>query len=368
MRDITLGDTAYFNFTTRSFSTGVPTALSGGSVAVLEANNNTPITANVSVQTDRASVTGLNQATVITSSGDGYEAGKSYSVYISAGNVGGVSVIGEVVAQFTIQASAAAVDLANGTDGLGALLTAVNSRLATSGYTAPDNATIAVIAGNASSIDSRLPAALVGGRMDASVGAMAADTITNTALAASAVTEIQAGLSTLDPAGIRAAIGMATANLDTQLDAIPTAAENQSGMATAAALATVAAYIDTEVAAILALVTSINAKTANLPAAPAATGDCLTAAGVRGAVGLATANLDTQLGTLATAAALSALSTLSTEIRKFLRNKRILDPVTGVETLYDDDGSALYTRNVYQDTAGLVPYADSGADRVERFA
>jgi len=45
-------------------------------------------------------------------------------------------------------------------------------------------------------IQSRLPAALVGGRMDASVGVMQADTVTAAALAASAVTEIQAGLAT----------------------------------------------------------------------------------------------------------------------------------------------------------------------------
>ena len=45
-------------------------------------------------------------------------------------------------------------------------------------------------------IQSRLPAALVSGRIDASVGAMATDTITSTALAANAVTEIQSGLAT----------------------------------------------------------------------------------------------------------------------------------------------------------------------------
>lgn len=44
-----------------------------------------------------------------------------------------------------------------------------------------------------------------------------------------------------------------------------------------------------------ASVAAVKAKTDNLPAAPAATGDCLTAAGVRTAVGLGSANLDTQL-------------------------------------------------------------------------
>jgi hypothetical protein len=69
-------------------------------------------------------------------------------------------------------------------------------------------------------IQSRLPAALVSGRIDASVGAMATDVITATALASSAVTEIQSGLSTLDAAAVRTAIGLASANIDTQLTAI----------------------------------------------------------------------------------------------------------------------------------------------------
>lgn len=43
---------------------------------------------------------------------------------------------------------------------------AVSSRLATAGYTAPDNATITAIAGYTDSIESRIPAALVGGKMD----------------------------------------------------------------------------------------------------------------------------------------------------------------------------------------------------------
>lgn len=82
------------------------------------------------------------------------------------------------------------------------------------------------IIGDTNDIQSRLPAALVGGRMDASVGAMAANTLTASALAADAVTEIQSGLSTLDAAGVRTAVGLATANLDTQLGAIDSKTTN----------------------------------------------------------------------------------------------------------------------------------------------
>jgi len=103
MRDITLEDTFYMDFTTRAFATGIPTVLAGTPVlSVLEENNATPITAGVSISVDRASVVGLNMATIVATAANGYEDGKGYSIYISTGTVGGVSVIGEVVGQFTI--------------------------------------------------------------------------------------------------------------------------------------------------------------------------------------------------------------------------------------------------------------------------
>lgn len=53
----------------------------------------------------------------------------------------------------------------------------------------------------------------------------------------------------------------------------------------------------------------------------------------------------------------------SVPIDKLLRNKTKTDPVTGVMTVYDDDGTTvLYTANIYQDAAGTVPYAGSGAE------
>jgi hypothetical protein len=51
---------------------------------------------------------------------------------------------------------------------------AVSTRLASASYTAPDNASISLIAGYTDSIESRIPAALVGGRMD-SVAAVVSD-------------------------------------------------------------------------------------------------------------------------------------------------------------------------------------------------
>lgn len=108
MSDYALGTTIYLNFTTRSFSTGVPTVLAGSPVvSVLEENNATPITAGVSVEVSRASVVGLNQVTIVATSGNGYESGKEYEAYISTGTVGGVSVVGECVGHFTIEKASA---------------------------------------------------------------------------------------------------------------------------------------------------------------------------------------------------------------------------------------------------------------------
>jgi len=130
------------------------------------------------------------------------------------------------------------------------------------------------VIGDTNDIQSRLPAALVGGRIDASVGAMANNVMTAAAAAADLTTELQ------------------------------------SGLATSSDLAVVAGYVDTEVAAIKAVTDKLDSMLENssdgwiytvAALQQAATGG-LDAAGVRAAIGLAAANLDTQLDALPTAA------------------------------------------------------------------
>jgi uncharacterized protein YjbJ (UPF0337 family) len=70
-------------------------------------------------------------------------------------------------------------------------------------------------------------ASFAAGAIDAA--AIAADAIGASELAASAITEIQSGLSTLDAAGVRTAVGLASANLDTQLTAIDDAIDTEVG-------------------------------------------------------------------------------------------------------------------------------------------
>lgn len=71
---------------------------------------------------------------------------------------------------------------------------------------------------------------------------MPTDWLTAAGVSAGAVTELQSGLSTLTPADIRTAIGLAAANLDTQLGDLPTNAELATALAGAddAVLASIA--------------------------------------------------------------------------------------------------------------------------------
>lgn len=137
------------------------------------------------------------------------------------------------------------------------------------------------------------------------------------------------GFSTLDAAGIRSAVGLASANLDTQLGDLPTNAELSTALGTAddAVLTAIAALnnlSDSQVAAQIAAYDAptkaeMDAAFTEIKGATWSTGtdtleairdrgdaawttpvgfSTLDAAGVRSAVGLAAANLDTQLTAL----------------------------------------------------------------------
>ena len=82
------------------------------------------------------------------------------------------------------------------------------------------DADVSAVLADTNDIQARLPAALVGGRMDASVGAMAADVLTAAALAADAIAEIQAGLATLvNQAAIKAKTDSLTFTVAGKVDA-----------------------------------------------------------------------------------------------------------------------------------------------------
>lgn len=103
--DYPLEETIDFLFTSRAFATGVPTVLTSGTVVIYENEGLTPITAGVTLDVDFDGIVGLNRLRVVAQAANGYEAGKSYNAVLTVGTVGGVSVVGEVVASFSMQRS-----------------------------------------------------------------------------------------------------------------------------------------------------------------------------------------------------------------------------------------------------------------------
>lgn len=208
-------------------------------------------------------------------------------------------------------------------------------------------------------IQTRIPAALVSGRMDSSVGAMAANVMTAAAAAPDLTTELQSGLSTLDAAGVRTAIGLASANLDTQLTAIddfldtevaaikaktdnlPSDPADASDIASSFSslntkIDTIDDFLDTEIAA-------IKAKTDNLPASPAAVGSAMTlTSGERDSVADALLARNVSGGSSAGRTVKQALHAL--------RNKHAI--VAGTLTVCDTDDSTTSWTAAVTTTAG----------------
>lgn len=256
--DFSSGDTVYLKFTTRQ-STGVPTQLAGSpAISIYKDASNVQSTEGVTLTVDFDSLTGLNHVAINTAANATFYSDLSqYSAVITAGTVNAVNVAGEVAGRFTLRAQAtiyptvagrkldvssggeAGIDWAN----IGSPSSAQNL----SSTTVMNSLNVAT---NIADIQSRLPAALVSGRMESNVGAMNSAVIVAATFAANAIDS-----SALDATAI---------------------SEIQSGLALAAnvsAIATEVTAINTTVAASNTAVNAIKAKTDNLPADPADASD-----------------------------------------------------------------------------------------------
>ena len=166
-----------------------------------------------------------------------------------------------------------------------------------------------------------------------------------------------AALNDLDAAGVRSAVGLASANLDTQLSAIDTVVDgiqtdldNGTDGLGAIKADTAAILIDTN-----------ELQTDDVPGLIAALND-LDAAGIRTAVGLASANLDTQLGALPTAAENRAeMDSNSTQLAAIVADTNELqtDDVPGLIAALNDISAA--DVNTQVDAAFTTQMADSVA-------
>lgn len=221
-----LGDYApatvlYFMFTTYRPSTGAAYTLAGTPVVrVYKNGSTTQHTTTYSVTADFDTITGLNYFTIDTSAdGTFYAAGGQFTCVLEAGTVDSVSVVGTVVGTFTLNATSAlrpttagrTLDVSAGGEA-GLDWANVGSPTTVVGLTGTTVKTATDVETDTADIQSRLPAALVSGRIDASVGAMAANVITATAIEADAITDAKVAAD-VTIASVTGAVGSVTGNV-----------------------------------------------------------------------------------------------------------------------------------------------------------
>ena len=234
--------TLNYCFTTRA-TTGVPATLAGTPVIAVYKGSatdteKTSAEAYITLSVDFDSITGLNNL-LIDLSGDAFFAtGEDYSIVIATGTVNSVSVVGETIATFSIENRyERGTDSANMTvpDAAGTAATLVGD-LETHGDSAW--ATAAGFSTHAAadvwSAGSRSLSTPADYKATGFSTHSAADVWTAGSRELSTPADYKAdvsGLSTLDAAGVRSAVGLASANLDTQIAAIPTTEPDASGTA-----------------------------------------------------------------------------------------------------------------------------------------
>jgi hypothetical protein len=274
---------------------GVPTTLAGTpAVSVYKDNGTTESTAGVTLTTDFDGRTGLNQVRIDTSAdATFYASGSSFAIVLTAGTVGGQSVVGCVIEEFSLlgrsltptNVATAVWAAATRTLSSGAItastfaanaLDAVWST-ATRLLTAGTN--IALAKGTGVTGFNDLSAAEVNAEADTALAdAGVTTTVTGRIDAAVSSRSTYAGADTSGTTTLLARLTSTRAALLDNLDALISSRLATSGY-TAPANATIAsiyAAVDTEIATILTAVAAIQAQTDLLPATPAATGDAMT--------------------------------------------------------------------------------------------
>lgn len=177
--DIVPGQVLRFSFTTVD-SAGVPATLSGTpTLSVYKDGSTTQSTSGITLTADFDGITGLNHVAIDTSAdGTFYAAGSDFMVIVSAGTVGGDSVVGYGAAEFSIANRSAlrptiagrTADISSG-GAIGIDWSNVEAPTTTLNLSGTTIKTATDVETDTADIQSRLPAALVSGRMDVSVGA-----------------------------------------------------------------------------------------------------------------------------------------------------------------------------------------------------
>lgn len=195
--DLTPGKTIYVPFTTNQ-ADGTPITLAGTpAVSIYKGSSTTESTAGVTLTVDFDSRTGSHLVAVDTSAdGTFYAAGSEFRLVITAGTVDSVSVVGAVVGGFSLSNRSAlrptvadrTLDVSSGGEA-GVDWANVGSPTTTVGLSGTTVKTATDVEADTQDIQTRLPAALVSGRIDASVGAMATGVVTASSIASDAITD-----------------------------------------------------------------------------------------------------------------------------------------------------------------------------------
>ncbi len=102
--DFTISKTVYTKFTTITPGTGAPATLGGSpALSVYKDASDAQSTSGITLTADFDSRTGFNHVAIDTSSdGTFYSAGSDFVIVITTGTVGGTSVVGYCVGQFSL--------------------------------------------------------------------------------------------------------------------------------------------------------------------------------------------------------------------------------------------------------------------------
>lgn len=212
-----IDDNLTFYATTSRFDTGNGTdADSAPTYRVYEEETATPLLTGSMALLDSTNTAGFYSEQIALTTANGFERSKCYAIYI-AGTVNSVNGVDYRTFQVGAKVNTVAIS--------GDITAADNLEAAAdgTGYNLGGGSIVAAsVTGAVGSVTGN-----VGGNVTGSVGSVAAggitaasiatDAIDADALASDAVTEIQSGLSTLNAAGVRTAVGLASADMDTQL-------------------------------------------------------------------------------------------------------------------------------------------------------
>jgi hypothetical protein len=217
--DFRTGKTVRKMFNSNAVAGESITLATNGTVSAYKDGGTTQSTTGVTLTEDFDGLTGVHLVAVDTSAdGSFYSAGSDFEVVLSGATIDG-KAINATLFSFSLEnrsplmptTDGRKLDVSAGGEA-GVDWANVGSPTTTVGLSGTTVKTATDVEADTADIQSRLPAALVSGRIDASVGAMASGVLTATAIAADAITDAKVA-SDVTIASVTGAVGSVTGNV-----------------------------------------------------------------------------------------------------------------------------------------------------------